>query len=209
MISVPATPTARAAADMARSLAPPFLLHHSHRTYLFGALVVDEDLDHEAAFVAAMIHDLGLTGEHCSAEREFGRVGADLAARMLEARGWEQDRIRLVEQAILRHTELERQQDPTLRLVQAGAAIDVAGLAQELIDDDALAAVLGRHPRDGFPTAMRAAYLDEIDRHPTGAFARLEDAVRLSELFAANPIDRRTAVTALQVGGPHRADPAG
>lgn len=187
--TIPDSPTAQAAADLARAAAPQFLLNHSYRTYLFGALRVTGDVDHEAAFVAAMIHDLGLTDEHQGTD-DFGVVSADLAGRFLSKRGWELDRIRLVEQAIIRHTNLQPEDDPTHLVVQAGAALDVVGLGLDSIGGE-LGAVLHAYPRLDFVPRMRAAFLDEIQRQPDGSFARLEREVSISELFAANPIDRR------------------
>lgn len=187
-LAIPDSPTARAAADLARAAAPPFLLNHSYRTYLFGALRVTDDLDHEAAFVAAMIHDLGLTDEYLGSD-DFAIVSADLAGRFLSERGWERDRIRLAEQAILRHANLSPEEDPTYRLVQAGAALDVVGLGLDSIDGGEIAAVLNAYPRLDFVPRIRTTFFDELHRQPDGTFATLERYVGMSERFAANPLD--------------------
>lgn len=185
---IPSSPTARAAAALAAEAAPGYLLNHSYRSYLFGRhLVCEPDVDEEAAFVAAMIHDLGLTDAYASAD-EFVRTGADLACRLLESRGWEPDRIRLVEQAILRHTNLTAEEVPVHRLVQAGAAVDVAGLGHERIAPDDRAAILRAYPRLDFLPAMRDRFLREAAEHPEGAFAELERSVGLSARFGTNPI---------------------
>ncbi len=191
--AIPDSPTARAAADLAAEAAPTYLFNHSYRTYLFGrCIVTDRDIDDEAAFVAAMIHDLGLTDTHRGAD-EFGRVGADLACRFLQTRGWDTDRIHLVEQAILRHTNLVAEQVPLYRVVQAGAAVDVAGLGHEEISRDDLSGILGLYPRLDFVSRMRDSFLEETRRHPQGAFADLERTVALSSRFGTNPIDRPAA----------------
>lgn len=187
--TIPDSPTARAAADLARTAAPPFLLNHSYRTYLFGSWLAAGDVDHEAAFTAAMIHDLGLTEEHQGTD-DFGVVSADLAGRFLAERGWEPDRIRLVEQAILRHVNLEPEDDPTHRVVQAGATLDAVGLGRDSIGNEELEAVLHAYPRLDFVPRMRKAFLDEIHRQPDGTFAQLERDFSLSDRLAANPIDR-------------------
>ncbi|MER7416467.1 HD domain-containing protein [Micromonospora peucetia] len=189
LATIPDSATARAAADLAREAAPPFLLNHSYRTYLFGAALVTKDVDQEAAFVAAMIHDLGLTERHRGSV-DFGQVGTALAARFLERRGWERDRIRLAEKAILRHTRLLPEGNPTTRLVQLGARVDVAGRGAKKIDSDVLTGILRAYPRLDFPHQMRTAFLDEARRQPNGSFARLERIVKLSTRFTANPIDR-------------------
>ncbi|GAA0210156.1 HD domain-containing protein [Saccharothrix mutabilis subsp. mutabilis] len=193
IVEIPQTPTARAAADLAAEAAPAYLLNHSYRAYLFGRRLVPEpDVDEEAAFVAAMIHDLGLTDAHGGAA-EFADVGAELACRFLERRGWDRERVHLVEQAIVRHTNLEPEQDPVHRVVQAGAALDVAGLNLEALGRDDVLDVLAAYPRHDFTTAMRALFLAETRRHPDGSFARLEQAVTLSQRFGANPLDALAA----------------
>ena len=63
-VVVPDTAVALAAAELVRREAPPVLVAHCHRSYLFGALLGTRDglqWDPEVLFVAAMLHDLGLT----------------------------------------------------------------------------------------------------------------------------------------------------
>ena len=190
---IPDSLTAQAAANLAAEAAPTYLLNHSYRTYLFGRCIVTEpDLDEETAFVGAMIHDLGLT-ETYHGQGEFARIGADLACHFLEARGWDLDRIHLVEEAILRHTNLVAEEVPVIRLVQAGAAVDVAGVGLEEISSDDLSRVLKTYPRLDFATTMRGRFLEEVERHPQGAFAHLQRVVNLSERFGTNPIDEPAA----------------
>ena len=188
-LSIPSSPTAQAVAGLAAEAAPAYLLNHSYRTYLFGRCIVAEpEVDEEAAFVAAMIHDLGLTDTY-QGEVEFAQAGAELAGRFLSSRGWAPDRINLVEEAILRHTNIVAEQEPVHRLVQAGATVDVVGLGHEEIAPDDLAGILRAYPRAGFVSSMRSRFLEEARRHPDGAFAHLERVVSLSELFGANPLD--------------------
>lgn len=103
-------------------------------------------------------------------ESEFARIGANLVCRFLESRGWDTDRIHLVEEAIVRHTNLVAEEVPVYRLVQAGAAVDVAGLGREEVEPDDLAGILKTYPRLDFVSSMRSRFLDEIRRHPQGAF---------------------------------------
>jgi hypothetical protein len=187
--SIPDSPTARAAADLTAEAEPTFLLNHSYRTYLFGRLLTGKlEVDEEAAFVAAMLHDVGLT-ETYGGEREFAGVGADVACRFLEARGWDRDRIRLIEEAIIRHTNLVAEEEPVSRLVQVGAAVDVVGFGHEEVGADDLAGILTAYPRLDFVETMPRLFLTEARRHPEGAFADLERVVSASDLMRVNPID--------------------
>jgi hypothetical protein len=191
--AIPETTVALAAADLAAAAAPTYLFNHSYRTFLFGrCLVTDVDVDDEAAFVASMLHDLGLTDEHRT-DKEFVRSGADLACSFLERQGWPLERIRLVEEAILRHTNIVAEGVPVHRVVQAGAALDVAGLGSDEMNPESLSTILAAYPRRNFVTQMRTAFLDEAHRHPDGVFANLEQTVALSTRFAINPIDHITA----------------
>lgn len=190
---IPDSPTAQAAAHLAAEAAPAYLVNHSYRAFLFGrCMVAKPEIDEEAAFVAAMIHDLGLTDTY-NDESDFARIGADVASRFLESRGWDADRIHLVEETILRHTNLAAEEDPVCRLVQAGAALDVAGLGLEALAPDDLAGILNTYPRLDFVSGMRSLFLNEVRRQPKGAFAHLEQTVALSNRFATNPIDRPAA----------------
>jgi hypothetical protein len=186
--AVPSTPVAEAAASLAAEACPPFLLRHSYRTYLFGRALVVEDLDQEAAFVASMLHDIGLTDEHLG-DTSFEVVGAEIAARFLEERGWDRDRIRLVEHAIIRHVELGPIDVPELRVVQAGAALDVAGLSLDDVRAEDLRDILRAHPRETMAQEIREAFLAEVRRQPEGAFAQLEATVSLSDVMLRNPLD--------------------
>jgi hypothetical protein len=190
---IPETADAAAAADLTAAAAPPYLLNHTYRTFLFGrCLVPASDVDDEAAFVASMLHDLGLTDEH-KTENEFVRSGADLTCSFLERRGWPLDRIRLVEGAILRHTNLVAEEVPVNRVVQAGAAVDVAGLGSDEMNPEYVSTIVAAYPRLDFVEQMRSIFLDEAHRHPNGAFAELERTVALSTRFAVNPIDHAPA----------------
>jgi HD-GYP domain-containing protein (c-di-GMP phosphodiesterase class II) len=64
IIPVPDTPVALEAASLLASQAPSVLAAHSYRAYLFGGMLGTRDglsWDAELLFVAAMLHDLGLT----------------------------------------------------------------------------------------------------------------------------------------------------
>ena len=187
-VDVPDTETAMAAAGLLAAAAPPFLIKHSYRTFCFGSMLVEAfDVDPEAAFVASLLHDLGLT-EEFSGDRSFELVGADHAAALLEAHGWNTARIRLVERAIVRHADLEPREDPVERIVQAGAALDVAGIGLHDVDAKLLRAVVEQYPRDGFVDGILELYFAEIDAQPTGLFAGLEASVTLSGIIPHNPL---------------------
>lgn len=187
--SIPQSAEATAAAELLAEAAKPYLVGHSYRTFLFGTdLVKESDLDLEAAFIASLFHDIGLT-DAFRGEKSFELVGADVAAKFLEGRGWTVERIRLVEAAIIRHTEVEPPDSLECRIVQAGAALDVAGFPATAVETEAVREIVLRYPRDGFAEGITADYLAEIAAQPEGAFAELEAAVQLSKIIGHNPLD--------------------
>jgi HD domain len=185
---LPTGVTIDAVVSFADASCPPFLMHHNYRTFRFGRMLVDQDLDVEVAFVASMLHDIGLVDPHIGTT-SFEIVGADVAARFLESIGWHNERIRLVEQAIIRHVDLAPHDNLEMRVVQAGAAFDVAGFPAEALDSPATRSVLVAHPRSSMANDIRLAILAEIDRQPNGVFSQLEKQVGLSELVLRNPLD--------------------
>jgi hypothetical protein len=194
--ALPIGETVEAVVAFATAACPIVLMHHNYRTFRFGRMLIDEDLDVEAAFIASMLHDIGLVDPHIGTT-SFEHVGADVAARFLEAHLWLIDRIRLVEQAIIRHVELAPLDIPEMRVVQAGAALDVAGFAFEVVDSPMTKAILATHPRGTMAHDIRTLILAEISRQPNGVFARLESQIGLSDLVTRNPLDDPTLIQTL------------
>jgi hypothetical protein len=191
-LAVPRTDTANAVAELLRTVAPRYLINHNYRTFAFGTLLVTTELnddDSETAFVASLFHDLSLL-DGFRGDRSFELVGAEHAARYLEQRQWERSRIALVESAIIRHVELAPSDNPIERVVQAGAALDVAGVPLEAVELEAVVEIIRTHPRDGFVESIIAAVRDEVRAQPEGVFSRLETHIALTSLIANNPLCR-------------------
>ncbi len=189
--ALPDGATIEAVVAFASASSPKFLMDHNYRTFLFGCMLIDagsNDFDAEAALVASMLHDIGLVDTHIGTT-SFELVGADVAAKFLETQNWFSERIRLVEHAIIRHIDLTALDSAELRVVQAGAAFDVAGFPPEAVNHPTTRHILAAYPRASMATNIRTAILAEIHRQPDGAFARLESQVGLSELVLHNPLD--------------------
>jgi hypothetical protein len=178
------------AVALAAATCPPFLLSHNYRTFLFGRMLVPTDLDEEAAFVASMLHDIGLVQPHSIAS-SFELLGAAAAEAFLRSHNWAHDRIQLVEQAIILHIEQDPLDVPEMRVFQLGAAFDMYGLLTDSIETAEIDAILAAHPRGTMAADIRNLVAAEIVRRPRGAFAKLETQHALSELVARNPLDNR------------------
>jgi HD domain-containing protein len=62
---IPDSELAKKATELVTEVSPAFLVNHSFRTYLFGAALGLRDrmsFDIEVLYLAAIMHDLGLTG---------------------------------------------------------------------------------------------------------------------------------------------------
>jgi len=180
-LTPPDSAVARAAAALAAEASPPFLLNHLYRTYWYGRALVRTDLDEEAAYVAAMLHDLGLT-EDFRGDSSFELVTAEHAARFLETRDWDVERIGLVERAITRHTNITPNEIPVELVVQGGAAFDVIAFPPDSLGDEVIESVENAFPRDGFKEGVLKLFFAEIEAQPDGVFAKLEESLSFSKL---------------------------
>lgn len=194
LISAPDTEAARAARDLAVEVSHPTLVHHVWRTWYFGhhligTHVVDADL--EVGFVAAMLHDLGLTGRF-DADEPFEQAGAAAAASLLVDLGWPDDRAELVASAIASHLDLaSAEARPELALVHLGAAADVVGLRVDELPGPLIEEVLAAHPRDGFAETVLAALTRQVERKPHSTIAGHFRDYAFGDLVTSCALDHR------------------
>lgn len=165
------------AANLLRSEAPTVLAAHSHRAYLFGSLLGTRDgldWDPELLFVAAMLHDLGLT-EFIGGEGPFEQRGADAADSWLRTRGWPEERAEVVAKAIRMHLDVGRagKDRPEVALLHFGTAADVTGMRLEDIHPETVAEVIDAYPRQGFKQFFADKIRAEAKSQPRSATAAL------------------------------------
>ncbi|HYM43572.1 MAG TPA: HD domain-containing protein [Steroidobacteraceae bacterium] len=169
-VPLPDSALAGAAVDLARSACPPFLFNHCMRTYLFGGLLAERDripYDHEMIFIAAALHDLGLTRKYASAEQPFEMDGADAAKAFLVSRGVSDGRAELVWNAVAMHASMLVDHQPAqVGLVGDGAGADVFGSELDTLPQERVRAVLGAFPRLSFNTEFRDLLVDHCHRKP-------------------------------------------
>ena len=157
----PDTALCTAAAEMARIASDPFLFNHVSRSYVFGTLTAQAtgmSYDPELFYIAAMLHDLGLTETYMADDR-FEVDAADAAARFLAAQNVAQWRIDRVWDAIALHTtfSIPQKKSPEAALVQIGAGLDVGVIPHDRITPEVMEQVLDAYPRLGFKQAMEQA----------------------------------------------------
>jgi hypothetical protein len=177
---IPDTDLASAATDLLVAASPEVMVQHCFRSYHFGLALADRGglaPDRELLFIAAMLHDLGLT-ERFDGPEPFELISADTAHAYLLMHGAEAARADAVAEAIRLHVYAETAKDPRpeVALVSMGAAVDVFGLRLDRIGPDVVQRILDEHPRLGFTAAIIAIIADQSARKPDCPLARLDRA---------------------------------
>lgn len=176
-IPVPDTPVALEAASLLANQAPSVLAAHSYRAYLFGGMLGTRDglsWDAELLFIAAMLHDLGLT-DFIGGEGPFEQRGAASAESWLREQGWPEDRAAIVAKAIRMHLDVGRadKERPEVALLHFGTAADVTGMRLEDIHPQTVEQVINTYPRQGFKTFFADKIRTEARTQPHSATADL------------------------------------
>ena len=188
----PDTSTARLAADLVADASHPALVHHVWRTWYFGRELLATHAagaDLEVAFVASMLHDLGLT-DRADGPDAFEREGADAAAVVVARAGWDEDRVELVRAAIASHLDVaSAEARPEIALVHLGAAADVVGLRVDQIPSALLEAVLDAHPRGDFTSVVLPLLERQAARTPDSTIAALFRDFDFGRLVVGCPLD--------------------
>ncbi|AKS32446.1 HD domain-containing protein [Mycolicibacterium goodii] len=189
----PQTPTATAALTVASRYYSPALRNHCLRGYLWGATYAanhDIAFDDELFYVAALLHDMGLTEPFDSHRVDFEDAGANLAWVFGVAAGWPAERAARVAEIIVLHMrdDVAADEDPEAHLLQVATSWDVAGRHRDEFSAAVRADILGRHPRLGFGDEFVACFADQAVRKPDSAAARSmrsDGAARIK----GNPLD--------------------
>ena len=185
---LPDTPSTRAADALCREVSEPFLANHQLRSYLWASVLGGARgiaVDHEALFVAAALHDLGLT-DTFRADGCFEVVGGDAAAQFLAAQGWSADRAEVVRRAIVLHIEqsVPLELGAVAHVLDLGISVDVSGRRLEEIDPETRAKVLEAFPRLDFKRLMTDVLRRDAEAQPGCATAEWFGEVDLAGRIA-------------------------
>ncbi|WP_460911256.1 HD domain-containing protein [Paraburkholderia jirisanensis] len=167
-ISAPDSELTRKATALVTRVHTRPLLHHVHRTWWFAAFLGRKHglkYDREAVYLAALMHDLGLTREF-AADQRFEVDGADAASRFLLANDYPQAKAELVWDAIALHSSagIAERKQPEIALIHFGAHVDVMGLRLDEITPALVEDTLALYPRLGMKAAFTEA-LAEVARN--------------------------------------------
>ncbi|MFB6722964.1 HD domain-containing protein [Kribbella sp. NPDC056345] len=176
----PDTPLATKMARSAAAVLPGPLLQHSIRTWLWGSMLAELDgikYDEELLYVAAMLHDIGLSDAHRGGGDVacFAVHGATEARSLALAAGADQVFAREVFEAIAAHFNMSvpLSWGAESHLLNAGAYFDVVGRRLGEIAPATVIDVLRRAPRTGFDDCIIAAMREERRLHPRSRAALL------------------------------------
>jgi hypothetical protein len=172
-IRIPDSALARKAIDLSFRVSPAVVHTHVLRTFVFGALVAQAQklrYDGELFFLAAVLHDLGLTAEFRGAER-FEVVGADAADVFLKDQGVASERREIIWDAIALHTSvgIATRKRPEIALVHIGAGMDVIGRGLDKLPKNFVEAITDALPRHDFNNAFFKVIVDTIAHAPQSA----------------------------------------
>ena len=177
-LGVPTSPAAMAAREVAAEFCSTALLNHSERSYYFAvgfASVAALDFDAELLYVSALLHDLGLTEAFDNHRVAFETAGGYAAWVLTAGAGWPADRRRRAVEVIERHMwpSVDLQRDPEGHLLEIATGLDISGSRPDVLPRTFLDEVLARYPRLDLGTEFAACLLDQAERKPGTAAARL------------------------------------
>lgn len=169
-IIAPDSELTRKAASLVDRVHSRAILNHVHRTWWFADFLGKQrglKYDRETVYLAALLHDLGLTSEFC-AEQRFEVDGADAASRFLLSNGYPQAKAELVWDAIALHSSagIADRKQPEIALIYMGAHVDVMGLFIEEITPSLIDDTLALYPRIGMKAAFTQAVAEVARKKP-------------------------------------------
>lgn len=192
-LRIPDSPTAIRAAELCMQLSPLWLTHHCTRSYLWGSLLAMREAltyDEEFLYIAAMLHDLGLTPTHWGKDATaqcFAVEGARAAKAFAREAQWDARRQEAVAEAICLHLNVvvPVQQGVEAHLLQAGASCDVIGAAYQAIAPKTRALVLEQYPRLDFKQELGNCLHQQVLLRPDARAALLYQRFQFGERIAS------------------------
>jgi hypothetical protein len=192
-LAVPETAAARSAFELAAAFHSPALLHHCVRSFLWAAALAAQEgteYDPELLYVAALLHDIGLTSPFQHPSKSFEEVGGQVAYVFGAGASWPAVRRDRVAEVVARHMGWagEPADDREGHLLQRSTTVDVTGGGVELIPAPLRAEVLTRWPRLAFAQEFAAHFQAQAARGADLAAGRAVARGALQRM-AGNPLD--------------------
>lgn len=190
---VPDSHAVAAAAMVARQYCSTALYHHAARSYVWAAAfgrMDGIDFDAELLYVAAMLHDLGLTPPFDSHLLPFEAAGGHVAWVFGVSAGWSPDRCRRASEIVERHMwpSVDPVADPEGHLLEVGTGVDISGSRAGRLPTRLRDEALGRWPRGGLTEDFTECFRQQAERKPESrACAAVEAGI--GELLKRHPFE--------------------
>jgi hypothetical protein len=190
----PATPTARAAFEVAERYCSPALLAHSVRSWAFALAFAEveglHDPDEELLYVAAMVHDLGLVPAFDAVRVPFETAGGEVGWVLAAGAGWEPSRRQRVVEIVERHMQpsVDSGVDPEGHLLEIATGLDISGSRADVLPEAFLREVLAAHPRGDLAAEFGGCLVEQAARKPGSQADRIVTS-GLEARLAANPLE--------------------
>jgi hypothetical protein len=181
-VKIQDTALCNAAIDLLESSSPAFLCTHCLRTYIFGSVAVGKlgrfVVDEEAAFCAAVLHDLGLVPAY-RRDNRFEVDGADAARQFCLKHQVPPERADLIWKAIALHTSpaIATRLADEIALVHLGAGLELFGLGLNQVPPQIFAEVLESYPRLNFKAEFRSLLVEHCRHNPAAQVLNWTDDV--------------------------------
>jgi hypothetical protein len=174
-VRIPDSTLAVQATELAYEISDPYLFNHVMRSYLFGALLGQHDglqYDPELFYLAAVLHDLGLTSRFAG-PRRFEVEGAEAARDFLLGQGVDRQQADLVWDAVALHASvgIAPHKGPEAALTHLGAGVDVVGLRLRELPAAGVEQVLAAFPRLQLKRELLHRLIQEVAAKPGAGFA--------------------------------------
>ena len=178
-ITIPDSKMAVEVTDLVRDVSTELVYHHCRRVFLFGALRGQRDgvaYDPELLYVAAMMHDLGLTEKYRTSDQRFEIDAADEARDFLRGHGVPEAEAQKIWEAIALHTtpEIPLHMAAEIALLTRGVEDDVMGVGFDTVDEDTRALVTAAHPRPNFKEGIIQAFAGGLRHRPETTFGNVK-----------------------------------
>jgi hypothetical protein len=193
-ITSPETTAAAGANEIAQRYCSPALYAHSVRSYLWGVAYAAHrglEFDGELFYVAAMLHDIGLTRPFDAHEMPFEDAGGQVAWVFATGSGWPEERRTRVAQVIERHMwpTVDPDEDVEGHLLEVSTGIDISGRGVDLMPADLQHEVMAAWPRLTLVTEFAECLQLQAQRKPTSRAADLARGGRLADALRDHPLE--------------------
>ena len=191
-IAVPATDVVRLADEVAGRYLSAALYGHSVRSFYWGAAYAGMNglsYDAELLYVAALLHDLGLTAPFDAHEVPFEAAGGEVAWVFCAGAGWPAARRQSTVDVIVKHMweSVDPHDDPEGHLLEVGTSVDISGSGLAGIPVELQQEVTADWPRGALATEFASCFDRQAVRKPHSRAAAAV-ASGISGRIRANPL---------------------